>query len=137
MEVKDRRGCLVGVRTKLTLLSLPCRSWCSALHEERGCWRWWTRGTQVCSPPKGVVADATFGTLLMSWPMALVFFKLVMRPKSAQAAVKQLTRHSNAASKWTTLPASSEEGSFLMSTLCTIVFEWRRARLKRPPSLLV
>ena len=78
-----------------------------------------------------------FRALLMFWPITWVFFKLNVRPNTAQTAAKQSRSHLSAASEWAAKAASSAKSSSLMSTLCTIVFARRRARLKRPPSFLV
>ena len=62
------------------------------------------------------------GMLLRSWPMMLVFLRLIVWPNSLHAHVKQLMSCCRASSVCAVGAAASANSSSLISTLCTLIF---------------
>ena len=119
------------------LLRLPCQSLNLALQQGEAAGDCGTEVSELSTTSRVWSPMDTFGALLISWPISCVFFKLIVGRNSGQAATKQSMSSCNAASEWTTIPASSAEGRSLMSTRFTIVFAQMHARLRRPSSFLV
>ena len=70
----------------------------------------------------------------MSCPRTLVFFRLMVSPKSLHACEKQSINDWSSSWVWVATAASSANSMSLMRTLRTFVLALRRARLKNMPS---
>ena len=83
-----------------------------------------TKVGEILHHLKGAVTSGVLGMLLMSWPMILVFLRLIVRPNSLHAPVKQLMSHHRASSVCAVRAVSSANSSFLISTLYTFSYKY-------------
>ena len=77
------------------------------------------------------------GGVSTSWPITLVFFKLMVRQKSMQAWESLSKRHWRSCSVCDVTAASSAKSRSLIRTSCILVFAISLARLNSLPSDLV
>ena len=78
---------------------------------------------------RGVPLIMTYGGLATSWPMALVFLMLIIRPNSLHACENLLNSSWSSSAVWLTNAASSANSSSQIRIVLTLVFALNLAKL--------